>query len=816
MAIGASNIGLGIVFTLTDKVSQNARKIGKSIDTMNNRIKSSANKITGHFDKVSGAFVSTAMTSAALIAPFAIAVKKSSEFGAQMSDVGAKSQATSTQLKALSEQALELSSAQGTAQFTAKQAGEGMSFLAMAGFNTEQIMSAIPSTMMLASAGNLSLAESADIASNVMSGFNLKATDMGRITDVLALAATKSNQSVSQLGEGMKFLAPTAAALRIPLEEATAATMMLANAGIQGSLGTRALGTSLAARLTQPTKRAAIMMKDLGLEAFNAQGNFVGLISLIRNMEKSTANLTQKQKQATIATIFGAESIQEINVLMTQQAEVMENGTKKILVGADALAHYTKMNENASGTAKQIAQQQLDNLKGDITVLLSTIDTGLIRLGATLEPFLRPLAQTMADVVTSATAFISTPLGSFLTKVSAGIAATAAGLVLLNFSINIVGKSFMGMAKAAISAMIPLAPYILIGAAIAGTIYLISKSVRSFQDVMNGTSEPANGFLGFMQKIGGVISGVIEVFKTWNGETFVLSKTMHDALQKTGALQYFQNVATWVTRTIEFTKGFGKGFMDVVGPLAKVFTSAFKSIWKATASVMKLFGKTNSSLIGVKSSGESMGKILGNALKIVMMPLELLVRGIGLLADAIGFVADKWNGWMDSMASGWADVKKGFSIAFELFGMAFDSIFGKVGQFIDYIKNLPKVIGDYAVSMGNALSDGIIAGMKGLQQMIAQEVIGIFGEDVGGKINSSFGISAVDGAESISTPNLVMSPSRFEALSVNPYGGLGNTETIRETNTVRDRVPLNVKVNVDGREIAASVSEYDQLDDEYS
>lgn len=812
MAIGSSNLGMGIVFTLTDRVSATARRISGSIKSMNNTIKTSSASIVENFDAVSGSFMAVAGTTASLVAPFALATKKSAEFRAQMSDVGAKTMATNAELEKLANQALELSSAQGTAQFTAKQVGEGMSFLAMAGFSTEQIMASVADTMMLASAGNLSLAESADIASNVMAQFQLQASDMARVTDVLAFASVKSNTSVSQLGDAMKFFAPTVNALGVEIEEATAATMLLANAGLQGSLGTRALGTSLGARLTKPTKEAAKMMKQLSFDAFDTQGNFIGLIEMVRRFTHATENLTPKMRSAAIATIFGGESIQEMNILMGQQVEVMQNGQKEFIKGADAIAHFTKANQEAAGTARRIAGQQLDNLKGDITVLLSSLDTALIRVGDALTPVLRPLVQTLSGMASAFGAFVNTELGSFLVKATAGIAAFTAGLVLLNFTVNILGKSFMGMAKAAITAMIPLAPLIIAIGLIGGAIYGLIKGIESFKGVMAGTEQPAKGFMGFLQKIGGVTMGIVEIFKTWNGETFVLSQSMRDALERTGALQFFQSLASYITRAIELSKAITKGFMEATEPIRKTFSEAFDSIIKAITSVMKHFGGTNKSLDGMRKRGFTMGQVLGNAFRLILAPLEGLVWLIGKVADGIAYVSDNFNSMVNAFSEGWATVKLGFSEMFGSMGAQFEEFKQGVSRFADMIIGMGSKMKEAGIRLGNAIANGIKSSLANLKSMFAQAILQIFGNEIGTTINSRFGISAEDTpVQPIAMGNgMDDSMARIANANAPIITGSNTTEKVIEREKAR---PVNVTLQVGEDVLASKMYELDEFNE---
>src|SRR5690554_5207658 len=154
------------------------------------------------------------------------------DFGQEMSTVRAITGATDAQFEQLQNTARELGA---TTRFSASEAAAGIQFLARAGFEVDDILASIEGTLQLAQAGAMGLAEAADIASNVLTGFRLNAAETSRVVDVLALASNSSNTNVSQLGQAMSMVAPVAAGLGVSVEEASAAIGALSDAGIQSS-----------------------------------------------------------------------------------------------------------------------------------------------------------------------------------------------------------------------------------------------------------------------------------------------------------------------------------------------------------------------------------------------------------------------------------------------------------------------------------------------------------------------------------------------------------------------------------------------------
>ncbi len=259
-------------------------------------------------------------------------------------------------LQALSDQAKELGS---TTKFSASEAAAGMAFLGQAGFDTNEIIAAMPATLSLAAAGGLELAEAADIASNIMSGFGLGADHAGRAADVLALAASSTNVSVSQLGESMKFVAPVAAAVGMSMEDTAALVGKLGDNGIQASMAGTNLRGMLSA-LLKPSGDAKSALEGLGVATKDSSGEMRPLVDIMRDMKTAGADATD------MVTVFGRQN--------QSAATIIANN-------ADAVAGLTTKFEGAEGSAKKMADLMGDNLIGAFTSLSSAWEGLLISIG---------------------------------------------------------------------------------------------------------------------------------------------------------------------------------------------------------------------------------------------------------------------------------------------------------------------------------------------------------------------------------------------------------------------------------------------------
>lgn len=278
------------------------------------------------------------------------------DFEKAMNQVRAVTNASGKDFKGLRDQAKHLGA---TTKFTATQAAEGMNFLAMAGFQTKDIMSAMPGVLSLASAGSMDLGRSADIASNILTGYGFKAKDTGKIVDVLAKTFTSTNTDLTQLGEAFKYAGPVAHAAGIRFEEASAAIGLMGNAGIQASMA----GTSLRGAITRllaPTKKVQGVLDDLGITVTDSSGKMLPLNNIIGQLEKSGANTSQ------MMTIFGQRAGPAMLALVDQ--------------GAGALVDLTGKLEGAGGTADRISKIQMQGLKGQMVALKSAWEGLLIEL----------------------------------------------------------------------------------------------------------------------------------------------------------------------------------------------------------------------------------------------------------------------------------------------------------------------------------------------------------------------------------------------------------------------------------------------------
>lgn len=353
------------------RTSSSMYKMGQRMNTVGNTMRSKGASVA----------MTTGVAFAGLVLPLKDAVEVGMSFETQMSKVKAISGGTAAEVEKLKNQAKELGA---TTVFTASQAADAQSFLAMAGFKANDIYAAMPGMLNLAAAGQLDLAAAADISSNMMQAFAMKASEAGHASDVIAYGAANANTNVEQMGEAMKFLAPNANSLGWGLEESAAAVMAFGDAGLQGSIAGQAFGTSLI-RLATPARKAQKVIDKLGFSFFDAAGDMKSMPEVVAEMEKGMKGMTKEQQAATLKTIVGAESYKHWAVLLQK--------------GSKALKENTKALKESDGAAKKMADTMLDNARGSIIAFQSAVEGAKIKLTESLLPALGNLAEKGADIV---------------------------------------------------------------------------------------------------------------------------------------------------------------------------------------------------------------------------------------------------------------------------------------------------------------------------------------------------------------------------------------------------------------------------------
>ncbi len=312
-------------------------------------------------------------------------VEVGSSFEASMSQVAATMGITSAaeEFETLSDAAKEMGEA---TKFSASQAGEALNYLALAGYDAEKAVNALPTVLNVAAAGGMELAAASDMVTDAMSALGLETSQMADFSDKLAVTAQKSNTSVAQLGEAILTVGGTAKNLAGGVVEMNTMLGILADNGIKGAEGGTTLRNVILS-LTAPTSTAAKAIDGLGLSVFDNEGKMRNLQDIIYDLNDALSTMTDADKSQVLSDIFNKVDLKSVNALLGTSMERF-----------DELAGYI---DNCSGAAADMAVTMDDNLKGDLTIMQSALEG----LGiAAYEKFQTP----MRDAVQSVTEDIGT------------------------------------------------------------------------------------------------------------------------------------------------------------------------------------------------------------------------------------------------------------------------------------------------------------------------------------------------------------------------------------------------------------------------
>lgn len=386
-----------------------------------------------------------------VVAGFGAAIKTGMEFESQMAKVGAIAGANKQELKAMTDQAVDLGA---KSVFSASEVANGMKELSALGFDAKQTMSAIPGVINAAAASGSDMATTATIMASTMNSFGLEASKSGHIADVLAMSANRSAADIDYMGEALKYAGTPAHSLGISLEDTSSAIMAMSNAGLKGEQAGTTLRATLI-RLAKPTKASQEAMDQLGISLTDSKGKFVGMPQLIAQFKNGLQGMTKEQKLAAVSQIVGTESASGFLALID--------------AGPAKLSKYSQELRNSNGASQEAANKMNNNLKGAIEQLGGAFESLSIRITQTNGGPLTALVKMLTNVITWMSklpgpvlqaivifAGLAAAIGPVLIMTGAmanGITGIATAMTLLNGTKG--GAAFFNLFRGGISGVLP-------------------------------------------------------------------------------------------------------------------------------------------------------------------------------------------------------------------------------------------------------------------------------------------------------------------------------------------------------------------------
>lgn len=643
----------------------------KDLDTFSSKMQSAGGSIASV-----GAGMTAAVTGPIAGAGAAV-LKMGGDFEQSMQRVKAVSGATEEEFASLRDMAKDLGS---TTQFSASEAAEGMSFLAMAGFDAADTLDALPGVLDLAAAGAVDLGTAADVASNILSGYGMQAAEVGRLNDILAKTFTSTNTTLEMLGESMKYVAPVAASAGLSIEETSAAIGLLGNAGIQGSEAGTALRGAIG-NLLSPTAQVQELLDGLGVSALDSSGELRSLTDIVGQLEDAGAST------ADMLGIFGLEAGPAMQALLSQ--------------GSGALKTLTGELKEAGGTAEEIATTQMEGFNGGVKELQSAVEGMAIAIA---ESGLLAWATELTSRVTGWVQALSKS-NPMLLKVSVIIALILAVIGPLVVMIGVLVMS-IGAIGAVLTPVIGVVAAVVAGIVALGVaVWAAYKRSDAFRAGVVATWEGIK--TGWNALWGGALKPGLDALLAWWESTWPSIKDT--ALQAWGAIvSYFQGIWPKIKEIFGQVSAIVLAF---VGELQGVWaqhggwiTGVVRGIWDFVVGIFK--GATTLLVTIIKAAWQIISGVFSGALSVISGILDVF---IGLFT---GDWSRMWEGVKKIFSGLWTAVVGIFKGAVTLIKGVLKALYQAIVQPIVNIYN--RIVGNSIIP---DLVNGVVAWFKRLWNM---------------------------------------------------------------------------------------------------
>lgn len=406
------------------------------------KIEEVGTKLQSVGDKISG--VGTKLTTSVtvpLVAAGSAAVKTAADFESSMSQVQATMGITADSMSEVDGQSVNtmetlsaLAKEMGaTTAFSATECAEALNYLALAGYDTQQMCDTLPTVLNLAAAGGFDLATASDMVTDAMSALGMETSEADVMVDQMAKTASSTNTSVEQLGEGILKIGATAKSIKGGTAELNTALGILANNGIKGAEGGTHLRNVILS-LQSPTDKAASLLDSLGVSVYDSSGQMRSLNDILGDLNTSMDGMTSAERDNIISTIFNKTDLASVNALLANTGETWASLQESIT--------------NSSGAAQQMADTQLDNLSGQLTILKSALEGLAISIGEILLPVIKNIVakiQSFVDWLNN----LSDAQKETIVKVAAVVAALGPMLVIIGKLTSTVGSAMTGFSSLA-------------------------------------------------------------------------------------------------------------------------------------------------------------------------------------------------------------------------------------------------------------------------------------------------------------------------------------------------------------------------------